>query len=188
LAGARFVWQTDLILAALTLDLFAVLFGGATALLPLFAEDILHVGPTGLGWLRAAPAIGAVFMGVILAHRPPLRRAGRTLLLAVAGFGLAMIGFGLSRDPVLSFILLALTGALDNISIVVRIFIVASNELGAFESGITALWLGPIASVVLGGIGTLVVVAAVARRWPEIRKLGALNSVSPANDKSPAPS
>jgi MFS family permease len=203
LAGARFVWRTDLILAALTLDLFAVLFGGATALLPIFAEEILYVGPIGFGWLRAAPSIGAVLMGFALAHLPPMRRAGRTLLLAVAGFGVAMIGFGLSRDPLLSFALLALTGALDNISIVVRgtlvqlltpdamrgrvsavnsIFIVASNELGAFESGITAKWFGPVPSVVMGGIGTLIVVGAVAWRWPAVRRLGRLKDPSLASE------
>src|SRR5207302_547771 len=186
-------------LAALSLDLFAVLFGGATALLPIVAKGILVVGPVGFGWLRAAPAIGAVVMAVALAHRRPMRRAGRTLLLAVAGFGIATIAFGFSHDPYLSFTLLALTGALDNISIVVRgtlvqrltpdamrgrvsavnsIFIVTSNELGAVESGYTAHWFGPVLSVVLGGIGTLAVVATVATRWPQVRRLGALNDVS----------
>jgi len=196
LAGVRFVWRHDLLLAALSLDMFAVLLGGATALLPIFAKDILNVGATGFGWLRAAPAIGAIIMGIALAHRRPLRRAGRTLLWAVAGFGLATIGFGLSRDPYLSFFLLALTGALDNISIVVRgtlvqrltpdsmrgrvssvnsIFIVTSNELGAVESGYTAAWFGPIWSVILGGVGTMIVVGAIALRWPQVRRLGALN-------------
>ena len=197
--GVRFVWRHELLLAALSLDLFAVLFGGATALLPIFAKEILQVGPVGFGWLRAAPAIGAVVMAVALAHRRPMRRAGRTLLLAVAGFGIATIAFGFSHDPYLSFTLLALTGALDNISIVVRgtlvqrltpdamrgrvsavnsIFIVTSNELGAVESGYTAHWFGPVLSVVLGGIGTLAVVATVATRWPQVRRLGALNDVS----------
>jgi MFS family permease len=192
----RFVWRTELLLAAITLDLFAVLLGGATALLPIFAKDILNVGPSGLGWLRSAPALGAVVMALILAHRPPLRRAGLALLWSVAGFGVATIGFGLSHDPVLSFVLLALTGALDNISVVVRgtlmqtltpdvlrgrvaavnsVFISSSNELGAFESGITAYWFGPVASVVGGGVGTILVVAAAMLRWPALLTLGQLH-------------
>jgi hypothetical protein len=197
LAGVRFVRSSPLILATITLDLFAVLLGGATALLPIYAADILDVGPSGLGWLRAAPSVGAVVMALTLAHRPPMRQAGRAMLLSVAGFGAATVAFGLSRDPVLSFLMLALTGALDNISIVVRgtlvqlltpeamrgrvasvntIFIVSSNELGAFESGITAHWFGPVASVVMGGVGTLVVVGAVALRWPQVRGLGVLDA------------
>ena len=199
LSGLHFVWQSKLILATLTLDLFAVLFGGATALLPIFARDILEIGPVGYGWLRASPSIGALAMALVLAHRPPLRRAGLTLLLSVAGFGVATIVFGMSRDALLSFTLLALTGALDNISIVVRgtivhtltpdemrgrvsavnsIFIVSSNELGAFESGLTAAWFGPIISVVGGGIGTLLVVLAVMFRWPEVRRLGPLHGLA----------
>jgi MFS family permease len=201
LAGFDFVCRTELILAALTLDLFAVLLGGATALLPIFARDILQVGPTGLGWLRAAPSIGAVLMGLTLAHRPPLRRAGPTLLGAVAGFGAATIVFGLSRDFSLSFVMLLLTGALDNISVVVRgtlvqaltpdamrgrvsavnsIFIGSSNELGGFESGVTAQLFGPVVSVVAGGIGTILVVLAVALRWPRVRRLGALSEATAA--------
>ncbi len=193
LAGVRFVWGTELLLAAITLDLFAVLLGGATALLPIFARDILHVGPAGLGWLRASPAIGALTMAVVLAHRPPLRRAGRALLLAVVGFGLATIVFGLSRNPALSFAMLALTGALDNISVVIRgtlmqtltpnemrgrvaavnsVFISSSNELGAFESGATAELFGPMGSVVGGGVGTIVVVLLVMLRWPRLGRLG----------------
>jgi MFS family permease len=195
-AGVRFVWRTKLILATITLDLFAVLFGGATILLPAFAEDILHVGPVGLGWLRAAAPLGALAMAFLIAHRPPMRRAGRALLFAVAGFGLATIGFGLSRDPAVSFICLALTGALDNVSVVVRgtlvqaltpdsmrgrvsavnaIFIGSSNELGAFESGITAYWFGPVISVVGGGIATLLVVVLVMLLWPEVLRLGPLH-------------
>jgi MFS family permease len=198
LAGAGFVWRTRLILATMTLDMFAVLLGGATALLPVYAKDILDVGPTGLGWLRAAPSLGSLAMGITLAHRPPLRRAGRALLGSVACFGLATVGFGLSRDPLLSFVLLALTGAFDNVSMVVRgtlvhrltpdplrgrvlavnsIFIVSSNELGAFESGVTAQWFGPVASVVGGGVGTILVVLAVMVRWPEVLRLGPLHSV-----------
>jgi MFS family permease len=195
LAGIRFVWQTKLILATITLDLFAVLLGGATALLPIFARDILHVGPAALGWLHAAPSLGALLMALIMAHQPPLRRAGRALLASVAGFGAATVVFGLSRDFALSFAMLALTGALDNVSVVVRgtlvqvltpdamrgrvaavnvVFIGSSNELGALESGLTAEWFGPVASVVGGGLGTLLVVAAVLLRWPEVFRLGPL--------------
>jgi MFS family permease len=197
LAGVRFVFRTKLLLAALTLDLFAVLLGGATALLPIYARDILGVGPIGFGFLRAAPALGAVLMAVTLAHRPPLRRAGRALLLAVAGFGLATIVFGISRNVYLSFAMLALTGALDNVSVVVRgtlmqtltpddmrgrvaavntIFISSSNELGEFESGMVAEWLRPVGSVVFGGVGTLIVVAGVALAWPELVRLGPLHA------------
>jgi MFS family permease len=196
LAGIDFVRRSELILAALTLDLFAVLLGGAVALLPIYALDILHVGPTGLGWLRAAPSIGAVLMGLTLAHRPPLRRAGPALLWSVAGFGVATIVFGLSHSFPLSFTMLLLTGALDNVSVVVRgtlvqtltpdamrgrvsavnsLFIGASNELGGFESGATAQLFGPVVSVVAGGIGTILVVLAVTLRWPKMRRLGALS-------------
>ena len=196
LAGLHFVFKTELILATITLDLFAVLFGGATALLPIYARDILQIGPTGLGWLRAAPSLGAFAMALLLAHRPPLRRAGPALLWSVGGFGLATIVFGVSRDPVLSFVMLALTGALDNISVVVRgtlvqvltpdemrgrvsavnaIFIGSSNELGEFESGLAARLFGTVPAVVLGGIGTLLVVLAVPLIWPSVRRLGALH-------------
>jgi MFS family permease len=192
-AGLRFVWETKPVLATITLDLFAVLLGGATALLPIFARDYLGAGPTGLGWLRAAPSLGALLMAVLLAHRPPMASPGRALLWAVAGFGAATIGFGLSRNFLLSFFLLAVTGALDNVSVVVRgtlvqlltpdvlrgrvtavnaVFIVSSNELGAFESGLTAQFFGPVVSVVAGGIGTIIVVLAVTWIWPEILRLG----------------
>jgi MFS family permease len=194
-AGVRFVRDHPLILAIITLDLFAVLLGGATYLLPAFADTILHVGSVGFGWLRAAPALGAVAMAMIIAHRPPMRKAGRSLLLAVAGFGIATILFGLSKNFWLSLIMLALTGAFDNVSVVVRhtlvqlltppemrgrvsavnnIFVGASNELGGFESGVTAKFFGTIPSVVGGGIGTLVVVGLVAVIWPEVRKFGPL--------------
>lgn len=196
LAGARFVWRTKPILATITLDLFAVLLGGATVLLPLFARDILHVGAVGFGWLYAAPALGALVMALILAHLPPLRRPGVALLWAVAGFGAATIVFGLSSNFALSFIMLALTGALDNVSVVVRgtlvqvltpdamrgrvsavnaVFIGSSNELGAFESGLTADWFGLVVSVVGGGIGTILVVIAVMFLWPEVLRLGPLH-------------
>ncbi len=200
LAGLRFVYRSKLILATITLDLFAVLLGGATTLLPIFARDILHVGPVGLGWLRAAPSMGALVMALTLAHRPPLRRAGPTLLWAVAGFGAATVVFGLSRAPLLSFLMLALIGALDNISVVVRgtlvqlltpdamrgrvsavnaIFIVSSNELGGFESGVTAYCIGPVWSVVGGGIGTVVVVLTVMTLWPQLLRLGSLHLIKP---------
>jgi MFS family permease len=206
-AGVRFVQRTKLILATITLDLFAVLFGGATALLPIYARDILHIGPTGLGWLRAAPSIGAFIMAVVLAHRPPFRQAGVTLLTAVAGFGLATVVFGFSEEMVLSFVMLGLTGALDNISIVVRgtlvqmltpeamrgrvwavnaIFIGSSNQLGEFESGITAHWFGPVASVVGGGIGTILVVLAILLKWPEVLRLGSLHAIMPVDPEMAA--
>lgn len=194
-AGFRFLWNTRLLLAAMTLDLFAVLLGGATALLPVYARDILLVGPRGFGWLRAAPALGSLVMGLSLAHRPPIARAGRALLCGVAGFGLATIAFGWSTSYPLSLLLLAACGACDNVSVVVRqtliqlrtpdemrgrvaavntLFISCSNELGEFESGLVAHGFGPVASVVSGGIGTLLVVLAVAGASPELRRLGPL--------------
>jgi len=196
LAGFRFVLNNKLILAAITLDLFAVLLGGATALLPVYAKDILRVGPTGLGWLRAAPAVGAVCMAVAMSHLPPMRRAGRALLLAVTAFGIATIVFGLSSSFWLSLLALAGCGVADNISVVIRhslvqlrtpnemrgrvsavnsVFISASNELGEFESGTVARFFGPVGSVVSGGIGTILVVALTAWIWPEIRNLGRLH-------------
>jgi MFS family permease len=190
--GLRFVRGQPVVLGALTLDLFSVLFGGAVALLPVFAAEILRVGPEGLGVLRAAPAVGAVMMSLVLAHRPPLRRAGRTLLVSVALFGLSMIGFGLSRDFFLSTALLALSGMVDTVSVVVRstllqvmtpdhllgrvasvnaIFIGSSNELGAFESGAAARLIGTVPSVVLGGVATLAVVGVTAINVPSLRRL-----------------
>ncbi len=194
--GFRFIRNAKVILAAITLDLFAVLFGGAVALLPIYATDILKVGPQGLGIMRAAPAIGAVLMALIVAQLPPFRRAGRTLLLAVAGFGVATIIFGLSKIFWLSVAMLALLGGLDNISVIIRstllltrtpdemrgrtsaingIFISASNELGGFESGLAASLLGPVIAVVGGGFATIVVAFAVARIWPEMRQLKKLS-------------
>ncbi|HZN96305.1 MAG TPA: MFS transporter, partial [Gemmatimonadales bacterium] len=190
--GIRFVRSQPVVLGALTLDLFSVLFGGAVALLPIFAAEILHVGPQGLGILRAAPAVGAVLMSLALAHMPPLRRAGRTLLLSVAVFGLCMIGFGLSRDFYLSIGLLGASGMADTVSVVVRstlvqvltpdhllgrvaavnaIFIGSSNELGAFESGTAARLIGTVPSVVLGGLATLLVVLVTAIKVPSLRRL-----------------
>jgi MFS family permease len=196
LEGARYVWRTRILLAAITLDLFAVLFGGAVALLPVYAKDILHVGPAGLGWLLAAQAIGAVTTTILLAHLAPFRQAGPALLRAVAIFGAAMIVFGLSRWFVLSLAALAVAGAADGVSVVIRstlaqlrtpdelrgrvsavnsLFVGTSNELGYFESGAVASLIGPVASVVAGGLGTLLVVSAVAVGWPEVRRLGRLD-------------
>lgn len=190
--GIRFVRGQPVIVGALSLDLFSVLFGGAVALLPVFAAEILHVGPQGLGVLRAAPAVGAVLMSLLLAHLPPLRRAGRTLLVSVALFGLTIIGFGLSRNFLLSIALLAASGMADTVSVVVRstllqvltpdhllgrvssvnaIFIGSSNEIGAFESGAAARLLGAVPAVVLGGLATLVVVAVTAVKVPALRRL-----------------
>lgn len=201
LEGARYVMRTRILLAAITLDLFAVLFGGAVALLPIYAKDILHVGPAGLGGLLAAQAIGAVTTTLVMAHLPPLRRAGPALLRAVSLFGLATIGFGLSRVYALSLLALAVAGAADSVSVVIRmtlaqlgtpnelrgrvsavnsLFIGTSNQLGEFESGAVAGLLGPVFSVVAGGIGTLVVVALVAAGWPEVRRLGRLEEALPA--------
>ncbi|HEX5962736.1 MAG TPA: MFS transporter [Gemmatimonadales bacterium] len=191
-SGIRFMRRQPVILGALSLDLFSVLFGGAVALLPVFAAEILHVGPEGLGVLRAAPAVGAVLMSLTLAHLPPLRRAGHTLLVSVALFGLCMIGFGLSRNFLLSIALLAASGMADTVSVVIRstllqvltpdyllgrvssvnaIFIGSSNEIGAFESGTAARLLGTVPSVVLGGLATLVVVAVTAVKVPGLRRL-----------------
>ncbi len=196
LEGVALIRRTQIILATITLDLFAVLLGGAVTLLPVYAKDILAVGPAGLGVLQAAPSIGAVLMGVVLAHLPPFRRAGLVLLAAVAGFGVATIVFGLSTSFWLSLLMLAALGALDNISVVIRnslvlfltpddmrgrisavnnIFIGASNQLGGFESGLTAQLFGPVWSVVGGGVGTVVVVLLVALAWPEIRRLRRLS-------------
>lgn len=193
LSGLRFVWSEHAILAALSLDLFSVFLGGAEALLPVFASEILKVGPQGLGLLRAAPAAGAVTMGIFLAHRPPFKRAGRTMLVAVAVFALAIVGFGLSRSYYLSLALLALSGMADNVSVVIRstliqlltppqmlgrvsavnsIFIGSSNELGAFESGVAARLLGAVPAVVLGGSAALAVVGMTARLVPRLRTLG----------------
>jgi MFS family permease len=201
LAGVRFVWRTKLILATITLDLFAVLLGGATYLLPIFAKDILHVGSVGLGFLRAADAIGAVSMSVFLVHLPPMKRAGVALLWAVAGFGLATVIFGLSQWFWLSLLMMFMVGALDNISVVVRhtlvqmltpdsmrgrvsavnnVFIVASNDLGGLESGLTAWLFGPVLSVIGGGIGTILVVIGVAFVFPQILKIGSLHTIQPA--------
>ena len=192
LTGLRFVWSQPLILGAMSLDLFSVFLGGAEALLPVFASEILHVGPQGLGVLRAAPALGAVLMGVLLAHRPPIERAGRALLVAVAVFAMAIIGFGLSTSFFLSLVLLAVSGMADSVSVVIRatlvqmltpanmlgrvsavnsVFIGSSNELGAFESGVAARLLGTVPAVVAGGVAALAVVGFIARLVPTLRNL-----------------
>ena len=198
--GIRFIRSTKVILATIMLDMFAVLFGGAVTLLPIYATDILKVGPTGLGLMRAAPSIGALMMALALAHLPAFKNAGRTLLLAVTGFGAATIVFGLSTSFWLSMLMLILLGGLDNISVVIRstliltrtpdemrgrtsavnsIFIGASNELGGFESGLMAALFGPIISVVGGGIGTILVVLAIAKIWPEIQEMKTLDVPKP---------
>jgi predicted MFS family arabinose efflux permease len=200
-AGFRFVRQNPLFLSAITLDLFAVLFGGAVALLPIFAKDILQVGPAGLGWLRAAPGLGALSMALITTRLKPWAHPGRVLLWAVAGFGLAMIGFGLSRSFALSLGLLFLTGIFDNLSVVIRltleqtitpdhlrgrvsainyVFIGFSNEFGAFESGATAALFGPTMSVVSGGMATILVVLIVRAVWPQLPRIGPLHTLAPA--------
>jgi MFS family permease len=199
-AGFGFIRRNPIFLAAITLDLFAVLFGGAVALLPIFAKDLLAVGPAGLGWLRAAPSVGALTMALMTTRLPPWERPGRTLLFVVAGFGLATIAFGFSRSFALSLVCLFLTGVFDNVSVVIRltleqtitpdhlrgrvsainyVFIGFSNEFGAFESGATAALFGPTLSVVGGGIATLIVAAIVGAKWPQLARLGPLHSLAP---------
>jgi MFS family permease len=196
IVGFKFVFANPIILGTITLDLFAVLLGGATALLPVYAKDILKVGPTGLGFLQAALPAGSLLCALVVAHRPPLQKAGRAMLLAVAAFGVATVAFGLSHWFWFSLLTLFVCGAVDNISVVVRhtlvqlltpdekrgrvsavnsLFIGTSNELGGFESGLAAYWFGPVFSVVAGGVGTILVVLAVAAIWPEIRKYGRLD-------------
>lgn len=191
-AGIKFVFKNEVILGAITLDLFAVLFGGAVAMLPAYADKILHVGAVELGFLRAAPAVGAVIMALIIAYRPPTKNAGRNLLVSVAAFGVATILFALSTNFYLSFFLLFLTGAFDNVSVVIRhtilqlstpdemrgrvsavnnIFIGSSNEIGAFESGVAARAMGLKPSVVFGGIMTILVVVATAKLAPKLKGL-----------------
>ena len=196
--GIDFVFKTPELLGAFTLDMFAVLFGGAVAMLPVFASDILHIGPQGLGLLRACPAIGATLMAFVLMFRPPMRNTGNILFICVLGFGLCMIGFGLSKSFILSGSLLILSGAFDNVSVVIRgtilqlftpddmrgrvasvngIFIGSSNELGAFESGVTAKLMGLVPSVVFGGIMTLAVVFTTIKVNKPLRKLSLKNKM-----------
>jgi MFS family permease len=207
IAGFRFVFANRVVFGIITLDMFAVLLGGATSLLPVYAKDILHVGPTGLGLLQAAMPVGAVACALFLAHRPPMEKAGRAMLWAVTAFGVATMAFGVSQWFWLSFLMLVVCGAVDNVSVVVRhtlvqlltpdekrgrvsavnsLFIGTSNELGGFESGTVAHWFGPalgntiatgaMISVVSGGVGTILVVLAVAWLWPEIRRYGRLDA------------
>lgn len=198
LAGFHYIWTHKLILGSISLDLFAVLLGGAVALLPVYAREILMTGPWGLGILRSAPGVGAAAMAIYLAYRPLRKRAGATMLWCVAGFGVATILFGISKSLTLSLIALALVGATDMVSVIVRgvliqiatpdevrgrvnavdmIFIGASNELGQFESGLTAQWFGTVPAVVLGGIGTLLVTAGWAWMFPELRNADKLTDV-----------
>lgn len=195
-AGVRFVFSRPVILGALTLDMFAVLFGGPYAILPVFADQILHVGAKGLGLLRAAPSIGAIVMAIYQSYRPPWERVGKTLIICVALFGLSMIGFALSESFWLSLAILAFSGMVDNISVVVRhsilqaytpdtmrgrvsavngLFIGSSNEIGAFESGTAAKLMGTVPSVIFGGLMTLLTVAVVAWRAPALRELKTLH-------------
>jgi MFS family permease len=206
-AGLHYIWSKKLILGAISLDLFAVLLGGAVALLPVYAREILHTGPWGLGLLRAAPGVGAAIMAVLLAHWPLRGRSGPTLLWAVAGFGVLTIVFGLSHSLVVSLIALLLLGASDMVSVIIRatltqlatpdamrgrvtavdmIFIGTSNEFGQFESGVTAQWFGTVPAVVLGGIGTLVVIGLWAWLFPELRRAGELSNIS-SEVEAPAP-
>jgi MFS family permease len=190
--GVKFVMKNQLVLGALSLDLFAVLFGGAVALLPDFAKNVLNAGPVELGYLRAAPAFGAAIMALVIAYRPPVGNAGKILLYSVAGFGVSTILFGFSTNFWLALFFLFLTGAFDNVSVVIRhsilqlatpdnmrgrvsavngIFIGSSNEIGAFESGLTAKWWGTKAAIVVGGSLTLLVVAVTGKISPKLRKL-----------------
>jgi MFS family permease len=200
-AGIAYVWRKPLILGAFSLDLFAVLLGGATALLPVYARDILHVGPLGLGVLRSAPALGAAMLGLILSQMVRRQRhAGRAMFACVAMFGIATIVFGLSKDFALSLAALFVLGASDMVSVYVRttltqlatpdamrgrvsavnrLFVGASNELGEFESGITATWFGTVPAVVIGGVGTLVIVAVWYRLFPSLREVDRLSDVTP---------
>src|SRR6266576_3659288 len=191
LAGFRYVWRQKVVLGSISLDMFAVLLGGAVALLPVYAREILHTGPWGLGLLRSAPGVGAAVMAIVVAHRPIRRRAGMAMLLCVAGFGVFTIAFGISHSLILSLVALFLCGASDMVSVIIRatliqiatpdemrgrvnavdmMFIGVSNELGEFESGFTAQWFGTVPAVVLGGIGTLVVIGLWAWLFPELRK------------------
>jgi MFS family permease len=207
LAGVRYVWANKVILGCISLDLFAVLLGGAVALMPVFAQDVLGTGPWGLGLLRSAPAVGAGLTGVWLARRPLQRRAGPTMLAGVAIFGLATVGFGLSRSLLLSLGLLACIGAADMASVFVRLtlvqispppemrgrvnavnmlFIGASNELGEFESGLTAQWFGAVPAVVLGGVGTLLVVVLWLKLFPGLLRVDRLPTGQAAVEEAAA--
>jgi MFS family permease len=197
LAGFHFIWNKKLILGSISLDMFAVLLGGAVALLPVYAREILHTGPWGLGLLRSSPGIGAALMAIVVAYRPIQRRAGLTMLLCVTAFGVFTIAFGVSRSLIVSMIALFLCGASDMVSVIIRgtlvqiatpdpmrgrvnavdmLFIGVSNELGEFESGLTAHWFGTVPAVVLGGIGTLLIIGIWAALFPELRKADRLTA------------
>ena len=199
-AGVSFIRDQPIVLGAVSLDLFAVLLGGATALLPVYARDILQVGPWGLGVLRSAPAVGALVTAVIVARYPIRRHAGVILLGTVGVFGLSIVGFGLSHNIWFSLAMLIILGASDMVSVVIRrvlvlvktpdemrgrvsavesVFIGGSNELGEFESGVTAAWFGVVPAVVLGGLGTLAVVGLWARLFPQLRQVNALEEERP---------
>ncbi|MAT70162.1 MAG: MFS transporter [Planctomycetaceae bacterium] len=203
LDGVQFVRAQPLILSTITLDMVAVLFGGATALLPVFAVEILDVGPTGYGWLRAMPPVGSILMGLMLTTRVSIHRAGAALLWAVIGFGAWTMAFAVSRSFAVSLVALFMLGAVDNVSVVIRatllqlltpdelrgrvsavnaIFINTSNEIGEFESGITAHWFGPVLAVFGGGVLTLVTVAVVAKVWPSLRHVGRLSELRPEGE------
>lgn len=206
-AGLHFIWRQKLILGAISLDLFAVLLGGAVALLPVYAREILHTGPWGLGLLRTAPGVGAALMAVALAHRPLRGRAGPALLWSVAGFGICTILFGVSTSLTLSLVALIFLGASDMISVIIRatlvqlrtpdemrgrvmavdmVFIGTSNELGQFESGLTAQWFGTVPAVLLGGIGTLLVIALWAWMFPSLRRAGQLSGMKSISEEAEA--
>jgi MFS family permease len=200
--GIHFLRRQPIILSTMTLDMVAVLFGGVVALLPIFANEVFNIGSSGLGWMRAMPAIGSIAMGVILAIRPPIQHGGRTILLTVAAFGIATIVFGLSKSLAVSLTALFILGAADNVSVVIRqtvlqlmtpdsmrgrvtavsvIFIGSSNELGEFESGIAAHLLGLVPSVVFGGAMSLLAVPVVAIAFPQLLRLGSLEHLQPAD-------
>ena len=200
LAGVRLIRRTSVLFGAISLDLFAVLFGGAVALLPIFAKDILDVGPTGLGFLRTAPAIGSFVAALLIARFSIRRRAGPTLFVVVAGFGVCMIVFGLSREMWLSMVALALAGAFDMVSVVLRstilplvtpdelrgrvnavemVFISGSNELGAFESGLAAALIGAVPAVVIGGVATVVIAGVWWKLFPALARVDRLEELRP---------
>jgi MFS family permease len=204
LGGVRFIARTETVRGAISLDLFCVLFGGAVALLPIFARDILHIGPAGLGFLRSAPALGALITGIVLTRRPPQRKVGPRMMIAVAIYGAATLVFGVSTNLWLSLAALVAVGGADMLSVVIRstlvqvvapnairgrvaavnsLFTGASNQLGQFESGVTAAWFGPVGSVVLGGVATILIVALWSRWFPALRFMDRLVPEEAAVDR-----
>jgi len=197
LAGFKYVWNLPLLLGSFSLDLFVVLLGGAVALMPIFANEIMHTGPRGLGMLRAAPAMGALTMSLVMARFPISRQAGKRLFICVAIFGVATVIFGMSRNIWISLVALAVGGAADTISVIIRgsllqlatppqmrgrvsavnsLFIGASNELGEFESGLTAQWWGAVRATIFGGLGSLAVAGLWAVLFPDLRKANELTA------------